>query len=172
MRCLRSQSGRRRGWNRSRRPAGPSGASDSRFGPEPRWTGGQPQPSRCPSQHLRASKKGPHRCADQRFPRSLRTVRGEVRRSQGARSCRVLACRTVHLITLVTSTSQQDGAARQLNGAAAPDGGPSRRSPDPWPPSRPNDVRSPRSGGSEEEKQRTPKRRRQSTSMSRPTSIG
>jgi hypothetical protein len=37
---------------------------------------------------------------------------------------------------------------------------------------RPNDVRSPRSGGSEEENERTPRRRRQSTSMARPTSIG
>jgi hypothetical protein len=41
-----------------------------------------------------------------------------------------------------------------------------------WPMSRPNEVRSPRSGGSEEENQRTPRRRRQSTSMSRPASIG
>jgi hypothetical protein len=64
------------------------------------------------------------------------------------------------------------GWARQLRGAAAPEAEPSRRSPGPWSVSRPNEVRSPRSGGSEEKNERTPRRRRQSTWMSRPTSIG
>lgn len=60
-------------------------------------------------------------------------------------------------------------AGRQLGRASAPEAELSRRSPSD---SRPNDVRSPRSGGSEEENERTPRRRRQSTWMSRPISIG
>lgn len=68
--------------------------------------------------------------------------------------------------------TQPIGVTSQRRRASAPEAGSSRRSPGPWPPSRPNDVRSPRSGGSEEENERTPRRRRQSTSMSRPASIG
>jgi hypothetical protein len=63
-------------------------------------------------------------------------------------------------------------SARHLSGASAPQAGPSRRSPGSVDGSRPNEVRSPRSGGSEEENERTPRRRRQSTSISRPTNIG
>jgi hypothetical protein len=70
------------------------------------------------------------------------------------------------------STSDRDRLLAISQQHQRPGSGCSRRLPGPVPVSRPNDVRSPRSGGSEEKKERMPRRRRQSTSMARPTSIG